>query len=228
MRHRTALEDIEVNHFVCWMLDLPGCYSAGKDREIAMALAPSRITDYYSWIHKHSPASPVVDGPFEIELVEEFKAYASKEDPEYLVNAFFEDDRRPLSSEDVEIGLRLLGWSRQDLLKVLRELTPEQLNKPIEGEVRGSISGILEHVCGAENWYFSQLGMDVNWSTLPDDVAGRLAAVRANTRAQLANLIKESRITESYGERWSARKILRRTLWHERAHTEQIVRLAIQ
>ncbi|MCK5828075.1 DinB family protein [Candidatus Bipolaricaulota bacterium] len=193
-----------------------------------MGLASSRIADYYTWIHKDSPSSPVVDGPFEIELVEEFNAYASKEDPKYLVNAFFEDDRRPLSSEDVEIGLRLLGWTRQDLLKVLRELTPEQLNKPIKSEVRGNIMGILEHVCGAENWYFSQLGMDVNWSTLPNDIEGRLNAVRANTRAQLAKLIGESRITESYGERWSARKILRRTLWHERAHTEQIARLATQ
>ena len=148
-----------------------------------------------------------------------------EEDSEYLVNAFFEDDRRPLSSEDVEIGLQLLGWSRQDLLKVLEELTPGQLNKPIHGEVRGSIEGILEHVCGAENWYFSQFGMSVDWSALPDDIDARLAVSRANTRTQLATLLGEDRITENCGERWSARKILRRTLWHERAHTEQIARL---
>ena len=107
MRHRAALEDIEANHFVCWMLDLPGCYSAGRDREEAIALASSRIADYNSWIYKHSPSSPMTDGPCDIELVEEFNAYASKEDPEYLVNAFFEDDlrlfgimKRPDKSQD--------------------------------------------------------------------------------------------------------------------------------
>jgi len=222
MSHRTALEDIEANHFVCWMLDLPGCYSAGRNRETVIALAPSRITDYYTWIHKHNSTSPVVDGPFRIELVEEFSAHASEEAPEYLVNAFFEDDRRPLSSEDVEIGLQLLGWTREDLLKILGGLTPEQLNNPIESEIRGSILGILEHVCGAENWYFSQFRMDVDWSILPNNIEGKLTAIRTNTRAQLSNLIGESQIAASYGERWSARKILRRTLWHERAHTEQI------
>jgi len=228
VQYRAALEDIEPDHYVCWVLDLPGCYSSARDQEGAIALAPSRITDYCSWIRRHSPALPAVDGPFEIELVEEFNAYACEEDPEYLVNAFFEDDRRPLTYWEVETGLRLLDWSRQDLLKVLEELTPEQLTKPIEGEVRGSTMGILEHVCGAENWYFYQFDLSVDWSTLPDDIEGRLAAIRANTRTQLVNLIGEDRTAESCGERWSARKILRRTLWHERAHTEQVARLAAQ
>jgi hypothetical protein len=226
MRYRTAVEDIEPNHYVCWMLDLPGCYSSARSREEAMALAPSRIIAYDRWIHQHSPGSPMMDGLFETSCVEEFEAYASEEDPEYLVNALFQDDRRPLAYWDVEIGLRLLEWSRRDLLDVIKGLTAEDLSRSINGEVRGSMMGILVHVCGAENWYVGQFGLDVDWSTLPDDIEGRLGAIRANTHAQLTNLIGEDRTTEHCGEGWSPRKILRRTLWHERAHTEQIARLA--
>jgi uncharacterized damage-inducible protein DinB len=225
MRCRTAVEDIEQDHCVCWMLDLPGCYSFARTREEAMALAPSRIIAYDSWIHRHSPSSPAMEGLFEISCVEEIEAYASEEDPEYLVNALFEDDRRPLTYWDVEIGLRLLEWSRRDLLDVIEDLTAEDLNRSVKGEVRGNMMGILEHVCGAENWYLGQFGLGVDGSTLPQDIEGRLGAIRANTRAQLANLVGEDRITEHCGEGWSPRKILRRTLWHERAHTEQLARL---
>ena len=120
-----------------------------------MARAPSRVIAYDAWIHRHSPGFPAMDGPFEIDCVEEFAAYASEEDPEYLVNALFEDDRRPLTYWDIVVGLKLLEWSRRDLLDVIKDLTAEALNRSINDEVRGSMMGILEHVCGAENWYLS-------------------------------------------------------------------------
>lgn len=226
MRYRLAVEDMEPNHFVCWVLDLPGSYSSARSKEDAVALAPSRITEYFAWIRRHDPASPATVGSVEVELVEDFKAYKSIEDRDYLINAFFDDDRRSLSSANVETGLQLMDWSRHDLLQAIAQLTSEQLHRPIEGEVRGSVLGILEHVCGAENWYFGQFDLSINWAALPSDVHGKLEAVRDNTRTQLSKLVGKDRITESCGEKWSARKILRRTLWHERAHKEQIVRLA--
>ncbi len=226
MCYRLAVEDVEPDHYVCWVLDLLGCFSSGRDVSAAVAGAPAAITDYYVWIRRQDSSVPVVTGPFEVTVVEEFRAQPSSEDPEYLVNAFFDDDRRPLSYWEVAAGLRLLGWSRQDLLNVVEILLPEELHQPISGEDRGTIAGVLTHVAGAENWYFGQLDRSIKESALPDDTFARLEAVRANSRSQLISMIADGRIVEHRGERWSARKVLRRTLWHERDHVRHIVQLA--
>jgi hypothetical protein len=49
--------------------------------------------------------------------------------------------------------------------------------------------------------------------------------VRQHTRAQLPGLVGDTRIAVRADEEWSARKVLRRTLWHEQDHTGHIARL---
>ena len=228
MRYRLAVEDVEPNRWVAWVLDLPACFSSAHTEADAVNLAPESIAAHHRWLARHDSSLPVVSGPFEVGLVETFHSFASDEDPEYLVNAFFQDDRRPLAYWDVEVALRLIKWTHQDLLDVVGSVTLEQLSKPLAGETRGSIAGILEHVAGAENWYFEQLGMELDRTQLPGDPLGKLEVVRTNTRTRLVELIADERITRNCGELWSARKVVRRALWHERAHTQQIVRLRTQ
>jgi len=225
MCYRVAVEDIEPNHYVAWLLDLPGCFSSAPTKEGAVADVPGRIANYYAWLINHDSSLPVVNGPFEVEVVEVFQAFTSDEDPDYLVNAFFEDDGRLLRYWDVEVALRLLRWSRQDLLKLVQPLPRERLYQAISGEVHDSIAGVLEHIAGAENWYLDQLDVGLDLSTLPDDPIEKLEAMRAHTQAQLIILVDVDRITENCGEIWSARKVLRRTLWHERDHTQHIAQL---
>jgi hypothetical protein len=126
---------------------------------------------------------------------------------------------------DGEIVLRLLDWTRQDLLGMIHSTTQERLTKTIAGEVRSSIAGILNHVAIAENWYFSHMGYGLEQAQLPSDPLENLALVRANSRKQLLKLIGNDRITKNCDEVWSARKIIRRTLWHERDHTQHIMQL---
>jgi uncharacterized damage-inducible protein DinB len=225
MRYRLSCEDMEPNHWVAWALDLPACFSSAQTQVDAVARAPERISAYYSWLLSHDSSLPVMTEPIEVVIAETFHSFASTQDPEYLVNAFFEDDRRPLHYWDVELALRLLQWTRQDLLKVIQSATQEQLSKPIGGEVSGSITGIIKHIAGAENWYFDQLDLALDRAQLPDGLLDMFKGVRANTRAQLVKLIGNERITINRDESWSARKVIRRTLWHERDHTQHIAHL---
>ncbi len=57
------------------------------------------------------------------------------------------------------------------------------------------------------------------------DPLAKLEKARAQTRARLPELVGAAQIVERVGERWSARKVLRRTLWHERDHTQHIAKL---
>jgi uncharacterized damage-inducible protein DinB/predicted RNase H-like HicB family nuclease len=225
MRIYLVLEDMEPNHWIAWALNLPACFSSATTAEDAVALAPQKITEYFSWLFAHNSQLPTVQEPIETEVVETFHSFACSEDPEYIVNAFFDDDRRPLEYWDVEIGLRLLSWTRQDLFSAMKSITQEQLTKAISGEVRGSINGILNHIAVAENWYFDQLDCGVQRENLSADPLEKLTIVRANTQEQLVKLIGDKLITKNCDELWSARKILRRTLWHERDHVQQIAQL---
>jgi hypothetical protein len=186
----------------------------------AISRVPATIAAYYAWLARHDTTLPVVSGPVEVRLVETFYAFPDTGDPDYLVNAFFEDDRRPLTYWEIAVALRLLEWTRQDLQQLLRSATPEQL--------AGPAGGLLAHIANAENWYFSRLGLAVERTQLPDDPVERLAAVRANSRGQLLHLHGDEQVTRLTGEQWSARKILRRTLWHERDHTRQLRQLLAQ
>jgi len=99
---------------------------------------------------------------------------------------------------------------------------PEILNCPIPGEVFGSIAGIIHHVGSGERFYHQRLDKTVQWDTLPADPFEAIAAARATTNAYLPTLVGDTRITVLVDEMWSARKVLRRTLWHERDHTGHI------
>jgi len=225
MYHRLAVEDIEPNHWIAWVLDLPACFSSAKTSAEAIAQAPQKIADYYLWVFKHDGAMPVPYESIEAEVVGTFHSFPSKEDQGYLVNAFFDDDWRPLGYWDIIVAQRLLDWTRQDLLEIIAPLDERQLHKSIPTEVFGSIVGIVEHIAGAENWYFSQLGLALERSELLDDPLKQIETVRNNTQEQLWKLIGDVRITENSNELWSARKVVRRTLWHERDHTQHITKL---
>jgi uncharacterized damage-inducible protein DinB len=119
----------------------------------------------------------------------------------------------------------LLDWSRQDLLKITQAIPQDRLRAKIGGEVLGSIAELLIHIAAGENWYYNHFGLGLERAQLAQDPFDRVQQVRANTRAQLVKLIGNERITQDNGEVWSARKIVRRTLWHERDHTQHIAQL---
>jgi predicted RNase H-like HicB family nuclease/uncharacterized damage-inducible protein DinB len=225
MFYQLAVEDIEPNHWLAWVLELPGCFSSASTEVEAVARAPEAIAAYFAWLSGHDPTLPAMLEPVEVKVVERFRAFPSSEEPDYLVNAFFEDDRRPLTYWEVAGVLRLLTWTRQELLQLVGAAEQEALANPLAALEGRSITDLLNHIAGAENWYFSRLGLGLPRPQLPEPPLERLELVRANTRTRLAALIGDEQITEKVGERWSTRKVLRRTLWHEQDHTRQIRQL---
>ena len=225
MVYRCALEDIEPNHWIVWVLDLPACFSSGKTEKVALKGTPLRIAEHHKWLSAHDPTLPVPTGPFDLEIIESFRSFPSPEDPDYLVNAFFMDDRRPLSNSDADLALRLFEWTRADLMNVLDRTRPDQLHAALPGEIHNSILGIVEHMARAENWYFEQLDLGLEPSEIPNGALEKLEVFRANTRSQLMKFIDSDRVVEHYGERWSPRKVIRRALWHERDHTQHIAKI---
>ena len=225
MHFRLAVEDIDPNHWVAYVLDLPGCFSSATNSEDAISQAPKSIVRYFSWLSEHDVPPSAANLPVEVEVAEQFRSFESQEEAGYIVNAFFEDDHRPLGYWDVETALRLMKWTRQDLLALVQGLDSELLTRSREKERFTSVAGILKHVAIAENWYLDRMGLGLEREQLPNDVFKMLAAVRENAEKQSLKLIGDDRITQESGECWSGRKVVRRLLWHEQDHTRHIAQV---
>lgn len=212
---RVGVEDIEPGHWIAWVLDLPGCYSAAATPDGAITGTAGAIGEFARWKRQHGRDRAHGGEAVDLQVVEVFHAFAS--DADYLVNAFFEDDRRPLTTQEVAEGLWLLACTRADLMAVLECRDTAALTV--------AETAVLEHLANAEWWYLSLLDLVDRADALPVDAIARLQAVRERTRTALPALVGDGRIVERHGERWSDRKLLRRTIWHERDHTQQLRQL---
>jgi len=232
MHIRIGLENGDENRSVAWALDFPGCFAYGADSSEALVRVVPAYLAYRSWIRHHGglPGLPE-DRELDVKLVESWNVYWIDEDFEkgpgkpYAVNAWFHEDWKPLTRAEGRRAAALLQWAREDLLAALAGLTAAELDAERPGE-RWSIRGITRHVANAEWWYLERLGLaGVERAALPEDVLERLGVVRARLLHVLPDLEGLDLVVGRNGEFWSPRKLIRRALWHERDHTDHILKL---
>jgi hypothetical protein len=214
---------------IAWTLEHPGCFAYGKDADEALASLPGAIRAYAEWIGGHESAW--LDGRhIEIRVEDRFDAYFINDEFDRVdggedeISAWFQHDWKLLTAPDIERGLKLLSWTREDLLNTVKGLSAEKLERKYEGE-RWSINGILNHVGGAEWWYMDRLGLAFLRSEVPKAPTERLEKVRAHLNQILPTLEGSKQVVGADGEFWSPRKMLRRAIWHERDHTQHIRKL---
>ncbi|MEW6093875.1 MAG: DinB family protein [Chloroflexota bacterium] len=214
---------------IAWALEHPGCYAYGPDADQALDNLLVAIQEYAAWIGGHEP---VWFDPQEPELIleETFNDYDVNADldivekGEYTVEPFFQYEWKPLTAPDLETALKLLAWSRADLLTLLETLTPDQWAFKGEGE-RWDVAGIVRHIGGAEWWYVDRLGLAFPREDVPKEPLERLEKTRARMLEVLPSLLEVKQVNGLEGELWSPRKVVRRAAWHERDHTDHIRKL---
>lgn len=235
MHIRIGLENNIEGRTLAWALDYPGCFAYGLDEAEALIRLPRALLAYEVWIKDHT-ADPWVDfEDLDLRVVERTDTFRIGEDyrpaPKgqgYEINAWFIDDWRPLTETEIEQGLMIFHWQREELLGGLSTLDTEILEKERPGQ-RWSIWGIVKHIANAELWYLSRLGLTkLNYKQLEQDPQKRLAQTAALVDKIFPSFADIVNVTGIEGEFWSYRKILRRTLWHQRDHIEHIKELAFE
>lgn len=232
MQIRVGIENNVEGRSMAWALDHPGCFSYGRNADEALSNLPDAIFDYFTWIdnrrgEERDLYSPL--GQLELSIEDSWDVYIIDENYEqvaegYEVNAWFRRDWKPLSVDDIEAGMQILSWSRDDLLAIVESLTQEQMAQKLPGE-RWDIFGILRHIGGAEWWYLDRLGLAFPQVELPKTPFERLERSRAHLQKVLPSLVGKVNVVGIDGEFWSPRKLLRRAAWHERDHIQHISQL---
>jgi hypothetical protein len=233
MQIRIGLENNIEGRTLAWALDYPGCFAYGTDETEALIRLPRALLEYELWIKEHTTDSWVDLKDMDMRVVESFETFCIDENynrvPDgqgYEINAWFIDDWRPLTDVEIERGLKIFHWQREELLAGLTTLDPEILEKDFPGQ-RWNILGIAKHIANAELWYLSRLDLtDLSHKDLSADPKARLGQTAALIDRVFPKFINEVNVTGIEGEFWSYRKILRRILWHQRDHMEHIKELA--
>lgn len=205
-RYAIGIEDIEPDHWVAWIFAFPGRFGSGRTEAEALAAVPVAIARELALAAEHG---------IEVDVTERWRAFPAADEPDYLVNAFFDDDARPLTEGEISAGLGRLAASRAALLRLLAA-------EPLPGEV----IEIARHIANVEWWYLDRLGLAPRRADAPGDLGHDLTWARDALTAVLPRLAGDTIGSERVGERWSPRKVLRRAIWHERDHVEQIAALS--
>jgi hypothetical protein len=232
MIFRIGIENNNDDRTIAWALEHPGCFAYGQDSEEAQKNFLTSAREYRAWIAGHE--EPWLDEGVDVKVEEIFDAYfitpaferGERGRGTYMVESFFLYDWKPLLPHEIERALKLLAWSRADLMRVVSKLGAEIRSRTYPNE-RWDIDGILGHIAGGEWFYQERIGYPFpeQEEALPGDPFERLQVVREHFNSLLPKLDGVERVVGLEGEVWSPRKALRRALWHERDHTEHIRKL---
>lgn len=154
--------------------------------------------------------------------------------------ALFDFDLRNIDEDSLTRALRYMDYHRKDLLELCRTIDEVQMKEVPSGK-RRSIEDILQHVCNAEEFYISRFGEEadelyerhlgipvVDADRLP--IMERLGIVREACIRTLKEIVptrgkvifQRKEYCKYPAEQWTAHKVLRRLLEHEREHIYNI------
>jgi hypothetical protein len=192
------------------LIDLPGCFAIASDIWVAVSHLERSIPAYYDWLRSHDEYTPIVAGPFRVQLKETQEV--SGQYP-YIADAFFGPDNDSVSSEDLDWLLALLEWSLDDLLQLGAYSGPDQRKLPTHAGPPPNT--LLQQAAEAQARYLVMLNAQPDSTAavvLPDaPPLEQLREVKDVSLLRLRNVPESARgrIVEVQGMRWSLRKILR-------------------
>jgi hypothetical protein len=227
MKHPIGLVKRE-DSLHAWLLDLPGCIVGGNDIREIEAHVPRAITEYALWLRRHG------------EFVEEGDAWEFVETQRAVAgDGLFAGDCAPTSRDDLERLIARMEFARADLLAAMHRVPtavldwepPRQAFTSFDAwapEVR-TIRDVARHVYEFELYYREGL-RDGPAAGIHERVSDPIAE-RARTIECLRSLTDEERRRawhplrpgRSAPEAWSARKVVRRIISHQRAHAAEIL-----
>lgn len=222
---RVGMEEDPGKQYTAWALNFPGCFAYGTDQAEALLALPRKLLEFDYWIRLHTDQPWFQLDGIDVHVDETFTVTRIDfEGEEYEINAFYKDDLRPLTNHEVDQTSQILRWQQEELLAGIEFLDTEKLNRVEQGQ-RWSILGIVRHLAFTELCYMQNLGL-----TIPDIPRDKdpIFIFEQSYKAlisALPGLVSNPRFRDYGKERWSARKLIRRTLGHRRDHIDHIRQL---
>ncbi len=203
---------------------------------------PHELRQHLDWLAQHGEPVPADALPV-FRIAEEVSVLGDFESGDDV--GFYGPDERPVTPPEIERSLRIAGHAHEDLLALVAPLDAPALDWARDDRTR-SIRRVLRHAVGAELWYMGRIIEDPDRVPVPDIIAEadrrcdatedqveRVRIVwpafqrwaRSLTSEQRGRVTVPTWWSRRPGERWSARKMLRRCTEHCREHARSIERI---
>lgn len=205
--------------------DMPAAFALGNDEPDALAALEESLPRYFAWLSHHDEYTPIIQGSARVVVVEALRLV----DP--TTGAFFQSDADPLTAEDVDWYAALLDWSYGDVADTLSRIPLAVWETPI---VNGqSPRALAVTTAGQQLWLLSRLGMITAADAPPspaDAPADTIRRARGTALARVRAVPKEQydQIADRDGERWSLRKLLRRSILLVRSVSADLERAGLR
>jgi len=190
----------------------------------------SAVAEWFDWLERHGETVSAEARDFEIEVGEVLRvSYNPVETgkPEPL----FWSEVTPVTRKDIARTLKLMEYSREDLLKLVSNLGDEVVDWLPPGKPR-TIRNCLRHIAYVEPWYITRLNVKLP-VRYPKNLFKLLSHtrkivveyLRSMPRDKLRGVFQPKKDRSPLCDLWTARKVLRRLVDHERLHTRYIVKV---
>jgi len=204
----------------------PGCWVFARTPERALVKEGVAVREWFEWLEKHGERVLATED-FEMEIAEMLRVNhnpvkAGKPEP------IFWSEVVPINRKEIARTLRLMKYSREDLLKLVSGLNNKCLDWAPHTKPR-TIRNCLRHIAYVEPWYITRLNVDLH-CTYPRDVF-RMLDCTHNTvvdylenfpREKMRGVFQPSEDLSPMCNLWTARKVLRRLVDHEMLHMRYI------
>lgn len=176
--------------------DLPGAYATGASAEDATSRLATAIPAYYAWLQSHDDYTPIIHDSPQVVVRERAQADARG-------GAFFAADAEPVTDEDLDWWLAVIGWAYDDL-----GATAQQATQPNQRALIGAVAAMQRDTIARATGGFTG---ELNAPGAPPDPATSLKLVSQTALAAFRRTRPEQRaaVREVDGQRWSLRRGLR-------------------
>ncbi len=226
---------------------LEGCYSRAPTLDDAMKKAPGKVQAHLDWLATHGQQVPSEWRDAPVQLCETIRGDWPVDLGDSV--ALFACDQGPMAETEIMGDLQCLAFSWQDFLELVSTV-PRGAWEFRPADARRSPRRIVAHIALVMVWYIMKLrepadpsfhwprGMsmwrDVRAVEQGDLSEARLTSLREACAYRLGHLRpaeRAGRVTHyppgewtvrTEPEDWTARKVFRRFLWHERLHMRTI------
>lgn len=193
-----------------WLAELsvfPGAYATGATRAEALARLAAAAPGYYAWLSAHDEYTPTTHA------IADVVAREVAEAPAGATGVFFADDAEPVTDEDMDWLLAVLGWALDDLEAQAQRVAPSVRRDTLLAAVAQAQARIVAQATGAS---LSPAGAGDALAQVKAAHAAALAAFR-RTRAE-----QRAAVREVDGQRWSVRRGLRESALLVRRSTDEL------
>nr|WP_253710276.1 hypothetical protein [Treponema sp. OMZ 799] len=204
--------------FLGWVIDLPGAYIRGKTLEEAGGKVSKEITLYNEWLNLETDIDMQIneeikksdlciqDADSDIIFDSELLDFDKKED------FIFWCDKVLISGKKTEEIYKKM--KRKSLIDITMK------RKTFYGDVYCTINDQYRHIVKVQNYYLNQIGTEMN---IDDEL--RLNRIEFIEKLKEKYLKDGNKLYRNESEDWTVKKVIRRTIWHDRIHIRAIERM---